>query len=127
MTDDLFAGGGATGQLMSRLDWSATDVGPVIDDEARGALNAHVERLEREAKILFRADPRGHDARGTFFAPVIAEVLTALRRLPGCQLARMSGSGATCFGLFEAAYVPAATRELAEKHLDWWIAPSTLG
>ena len=52
----------------------ATDIGPVIDDEARGALNAHVERLEREAKILFRADPRGHDARGTFFAPVIAEV-----------------------------------------------------
>ncbi|MEU4424465.1 SpoIIE family protein phosphatase [Actinoplanes sp. NPDC024001] len=29
MTDDLFAGGGATGRLMSGLDWSATDVGPV--------------------------------------------------------------------------------------------------
>ncbi|MEU8819306.1 SpoIIE family protein phosphatase [Actinoplanes sp. NPDC048796] len=29
MTDDLFAGGGATGRLMSRLDWAATDVGPV--------------------------------------------------------------------------------------------------
>ncbi|MEV4351035.1 ATP-binding protein, partial [Actinoplanes sp. NPDC049596] len=29
MTDDLFAGGGATGLLMSRLDWSATDIGPV--------------------------------------------------------------------------------------------------
>ncbi len=54
----------------------ATDIGPVIDEEARGALNAHVERLEREAKILFRADTRGHDARGTYFAPVIAEVPT---------------------------------------------------
>ena len=32
--------------------------------------------------------------------PVIAEVLAELRGLPGCQLARMSGSGATCFGLF---------------------------
>jgi len=52
----------------------ATDIGPVIDADARDALNAHVERLEREAKILFRADARGHDARGTFFAPVIAEV-----------------------------------------------------
>ena len=29
MTDDLFAGGGALGRLMSRLDWSATDAGPV--------------------------------------------------------------------------------------------------
>lgn len=52
----------------------ATDIGPVIDGDARDALNAHVERLEREAKILFRADPRGWDARGTYFAPVIAEV-----------------------------------------------------
>ncbi|KZE08604.1 MULTISPECIES: bifunctional proline dehydrogenase/L-glutamate gamma-semialdehyde dehydrogenase PutA [Sphingomonas] len=52
----------------------ATDIGPVIDAEARDALNAHVERLEREAKILFRADARGHDSRGTYFAPVIAEV-----------------------------------------------------
>ncbi len=54
----------------------ATDIGPVIDAEARAALDTHVERLEREAKILFRADTRGHDARGTYFAPVIAEVPT---------------------------------------------------
>jgi hypothetical protein len=36
-------------------------------------------------------------------APAIAEVLAVLRKLPGCRLARMSGSGATCFGLFESA------------------------
>lgn len=52
----------------------ATDIGPVIDADARTALNAHDERLEREAKILFRADARGWDQRGTYFAPVIAEV-----------------------------------------------------
>ena len=33
-------------------------------------------------------------------APVIGDVLAALRALPGVQLARMSGSGATCFALF---------------------------
>ena len=32
--------------------------------------------------------------------PVIADVLAALIAAPGCMLARMSGSGATCFGLF---------------------------
>ena len=32
--------------------------------------------------------------------PVIADVLAALAAAPGCLLARMSGSGATCFGLF---------------------------
>ncbi|MEP9400979.1 bifunctional proline dehydrogenase/L-glutamate gamma-semialdehyde dehydrogenase PutA [Sphingomonas sp. VNH70] len=54
----------------------ATDIGPVIDAEARDALARHVERLEREAKILFRADTQGQEGRGSFFAPVIAEVPT---------------------------------------------------
>ncbi len=43
--------------------------------------------------------------------PLIGSVLAALRALPGCRLARMSGSGATCFALFadpEAAEAAAA-------------------
>ncbi len=52
----------------------ATDVGPVIDEEARGLLDAHVERLEREAKILARRDIGGLRDKGSFFGPVIAEV-----------------------------------------------------
>jgi 4-diphosphocytidyl-2-C-methyl-D-erythritol kinase len=59
--------------------------------------------------------------------PVIADVLAVLRALPGCRLARMSGSGATCFGLFDAADVQTAARNLAAKHPDWWIAPTTFG
>lgn len=59
--------------------------------------------------------------------PVIANVLRALRSLPGCRLARMSGSGATCFGLFDAAHIPTAAHELEAAHPDWWIAPTTLG
>ncbi|WP_300577279.1 bifunctional proline dehydrogenase/L-glutamate gamma-semialdehyde dehydrogenase PutA [Phenylobacterium sp.] len=49
----------------------ATDVGPVIDAEARQALEAHAERLGREAKILHRLDA---PAGGTFFGPVLAEI-----------------------------------------------------
>ena len=41
------------------------------------------------------------EAPALALCPVIAEVLAALRALPGCLLARMSGSGATCFGLFD--------------------------
>jgi 4-diphosphocytidyl-2-C-methyl-D-erythritol kinase len=59
--------------------------------------------------------------------PVVADVLDALRALPGCRLARMSGSGATCFGLFDMARVDAAARELAVRHPGWWIAPTNLG
>lgn len=50
--------------------------------------------------------------------PAIAEVLAALRGLPGCLLARMSGSGATCFGLFPRAI---AARAAAARLPDgWW-------
>ncbi len=44
------------------------------------------------------------------FAPGIGEALDVLRRTPDCLLARMSGSGATCFGLFPS---PAAARTAA--------------
>jgi 4-diphosphocytidyl-2-C-methyl-D-erythritol kinase len=51
--------------------------------------------------------------------PVIGEVLAALRRLPGCLLARMSGSGATCFALFaDPAAAMAAVPRLRES--GWW-------
>lgn len=54
-------------------------------------------------------------------APVIGEALELLRALPGCHLARMSGSGPTCWGLFatERALRLAEAR-LAELRPDWW-------
>jgi 4-diphosphocytidyl-2-C-methyl-D-erythritol kinase len=60
--------------------------------------------------------------------PVIGDVLSALRELPGCRLARMSGSGATCFGLFDSGRAAtAAARVLRERHPPWWVRPMTLG
>lgn len=55
--------------------------------------------------------------------PVIQDVLDALEDIPSCCLARMSGSGATCFGLFEtAAQARLAEDTLRAKHQDWWVA-----
>jgi 4-diphosphocytidyl-2-C-methyl-D-erythritol kinase len=53
-------------------------------------------------------------------APVIADVLATLESAPGCLFARMTGSGATCFGLFddEAAAASAAG---ALRRDDWWV------
>jgi 4-diphosphocytidyl-2-C-methyl-D-erythritol kinase len=54
--------------------------------------------------------------------PVIARVLTALRKQDGCELARMSGSGATCFGLFASSRAAAAAaRHLAAAQPRWWV------
>ena len=51
-------------------------------------------------------------------APAIGPVLSALRGLPGCLLARMSGSGATCFALF--ADPAAADAAVALLPVKWW-------
>ena len=60
--------------------------------------------------------------------PLIADVLAELRGLPACRVARMSGSGATCFGLFESSVSAAtAARKFRRKHPSWWIRATTVG
>ncbi len=55
------------------------------------------------------------------FAPSIAEVLADLGAASGCLLARMSGSGATCFGLFaDGEQAARAAAELGASHPAWW-------
>ena len=59
--------------------------------------------------------------------PVVAEVLSALTALPGARLARMSGSGPTCFALFGSqAEAEQAARALQATHKDWWIQATML-
>jgi 4-diphosphocytidyl-2-C-methyl-D-erythritol kinase len=58
-------------------------------------------------------------------APEIGDVLDALSGQPGCLLSRMSGSGATCWGLFAgAAACRAGAAALRQAHPRWWIAPA---
>jgi 4-diphosphocytidyl-2-C-methyl-D-erythritol kinase len=53
--------------------------------------------------------------------PAIDTVLAALAATPDCLLARMSGSGATCFGLYPThAEAQSAARTLAQSHPTWW-------
>jgi 4-diphosphocytidyl-2-C-methyl-D-erythritol kinase len=60
--------------------------------------------------------------------PAITAVLDALGALAGCRLARMTGSGATCFGLFDDRAVAAeAARQLTAQQGTWWISTVTLG
>jgi 4-diphosphocytidyl-2-C-methyl-D-erythritol kinase len=60
--------------------------------------------------------------------PAIADLLAVLRKLPGCQVARMSGSGATCFGLFPTtAAATTAARTLRVGYPAWWVRATVLG
>jgi 4-diphosphocytidyl-2-C-methyl-D-erythritol kinase len=67
------------------------------------------------------------EAAAISLQPVIADVLAALGRLPGCRLARMSGSGATCFGLFDSHRTAVvAARTVRARHSAWWVRPTML-
>ncbi|MCE9649954.1 MAG: 4-(cytidine 5'-diphospho)-2-C-methyl-D-erythritol kinase [Parvibaculum sp.] len=56
-------------------------------------------------------------------APAIADVLEALKATKDCRLARMSGSGATCFGMFaDEVSARAAEAALKKARPGWWVA-----
>lgn len=67
---------------------------------------------------------RANDMTGAAIdlAPAIRQCLDALAGLPGVQLARMSGSGATCFALLPtAAAASHAAQALQATHPDWFV------
>ena len=76
-------------------------------------------RVTADALIQWRNDLQPAALR---VAPDIGEVLGRLSRLPGVELTRMTGSGATCFALFENRNAAAkARRSIAEDHPGWWV------
>ncbi len=62
------------------------------------------------------------EAPARAIAPEIGAVLDALRDTPDCQLARMSGSGSACFGLYsDFREAEAAAEQLSATRPDWWV------
>ncbi len=59
--------------------------------------------------------------------PVIGKVKAALGAQSGCHLARMSGSGATCYGLFaDPLSAAAAARAIRDAHPGWWVEAAAM-
>jgi 4-diphosphocytidyl-2-C-methyl-D-erythritol kinase len=67
------------------------------------------------------------EAPARAIAPVIGAVIDLLAAQSGVTLARMSGSGATCFALFDSeAERTAARHAIAAAHPSWWCLESAL-
>jgi 4-diphosphocytidyl-2-C-methyl-D-erythritol kinase len=67
------------------------------------------------------------EAPATRIQPVIGEVIAALSATNGAWLARMSGSGATCFAIFEnTAEAQRAARKIQLDHPQWWVHAGVL-
>jgi 4-diphosphocytidyl-2-C-methyl-D-erythritol kinase len=96
---------------------------PAVFQARTGAFSPPAEMPARLADASALADwlrPLGNDlqAAATVLCPAVAEVLAAIAAQPDCLLARMSGSGATCFGIFPT---PASAASAAERLPPaWW-------
>jgi 4-diphosphocytidyl-2-C-methyl-D-erythritol kinase len=71
--------------------------------------------------------PNDLEAPAMRIEPVIGNVLQALGASAGVKLARMSGSGATCFAIFGApTEAHAAAEQIRRDHPGWWVHAGTL-
>lgn len=85
-------------------------------------------RLDRSQFLAALREGRNDmQASAIAIAPVIAQTLEALSLTAGARLTRMSGSGATCFALYDDCHAAGrAARALRDAHPDWWVRPTTL-
>lgn len=87
-----------------------------------------VMETAREAVQAVAALRNDLEAPARRIAPAVDAVLTAIRAQEGALLARMSGSGATCFGLFTSdPTAQAAAAALRRAAPDWWCVATRLG
>ncbi len=97
--------------------------------ERRGTGLPLPPKMETPAELLAYLKDNSNDleAPARAIAPVIGEVLTTLESQDGVCLTRMSGSGATCFALFDSdeAAVKAA-RAIGERRREWWTAATQI-
>lgn len=99
--------GVSTAQVFAR--WDGMDRGPIGEGALLDVAKAGRNDLEAPARAV---------------APVIGEVLEALAAQRGVLLSRMSGSGATCFALFETVEARAAAAGVMPP--AWWCAETSL-
>ena len=116
-TKDVFA---ALGLRNGELRVGVADV--LLQDrwpDANASLEDWVEALAASSNDL--------EAPAMRVQPVIGEVISALNATNGAWLARMSGSGATCFAIYEnTAEAGRAAEKLRRDHPGWWVHAGTL-
>jgi 4-diphosphocytidyl-2-C-methyl-D-erythritol kinase len=109
----------ATKAVFARLKVSAVPGAPLDDNFKASDRDGLLRELAAQTNDL--------EGPAMALAPAIADVLAALRSFAGCELARMSGSGATCFALFDSpAAAGAAAKTLAGTYPKWWVQATTL-
>lgn len=109
----------STGEVFRRLGRTPSDPPPDVPDMPATPSAAALLQVLKRARNDMEAPARA-------IAPAIGDVLDGLRAT-GASLARMCGSGATCYGLFDSDAAAAdAARHLAAEHPRWWVMPTRI-
>jgi 4-diphosphocytidyl-2-C-methyl-D-erythritol kinase len=108
---------------------STPSVFAALDRRDHAPMPRDLPRLRDVAELAaFLAMTRNDlEPAATRLAPVITQVRAALSAQQACLISRMSGSGATCFGLFpDPLSAAAAARAVQTAHPGWWVAAAPL-
>lgn len=91
--------------------------------------NIFVDALELEDFIAFLKKQRNDLTQSAFqIIPEIEAILHFLENRHGCLLSRMTGSGATCFGIFDnATAAQDAAHYIQDQQPNWWVRAGTIG
>ncbi|MEH6475714.1 MAG: 4-(cytidine 5'-diphospho)-2-C-methyl-D-erythritol kinase [Sneathiella sp.] len=108
----------STPEVFKAINWSSL---PAYDDyeDVGSSADGFIAKLAQTSNHL--------QAPAISLLPEIATVLKMIEAQPDCLLSRMSGSGATCFGLFNSAGEAAfAQKKILEIKPDWWSLSSAI-
>jgi 4-diphosphocytidyl-2-C-methyl-D-erythritol kinase len=118
-----------TGAVFGALAGSREGVAPAIDDDPAARLADTRASLSFDALLdVLKASDNDLEAPALTLFPAVGETLDALGAIGSCRLARMSGSGGTCFGLFATADdANDAAARIAQAYPQWWVRAAKLG
>lgn len=108
----------STPDVFKTFKLSAAPFTPLLDDKS--SILSSIEALARSTGNDLYSSARS-------ISPVIDEVVEMLSKLPNQKMVRMSGSGATCFALFNSLLdAENASKFITEKKPDWWVASGSV-
>jgi len=114
-------------QLTASEVYQALDARPLTErDQVRKTDTAEFSSMADVLGYLAE-NPNDLQEAATRLAPVINEVIKSIEVTQGCALARMSGSGSTCFGIYSSqSEASQAKSRIADQCPDWWVVDTIL-
>ena len=123
-------------QLSAAPNWGVVLVNPNVGVSTPAVFNALNSKrnlpmqdvAENCVDIAWLGDQRNDlEPPAMAMVPEVGAVVEAISAAPHCQMARMSGSGATCFGVFaDIKHANAAAERLQRAHPDWWVVSTKI-